>query len=232
MTPRGIWHRRIDETPVAVLDFETTGGLPGPDRVVEVCVVRAEPGRTPQVVFETLINPGRPMGCTFIHGITDADVADAPPFAAVAGDLVEALAGCVVAAYNVYFDIGFLRDELRRVGLSKVPPHLCLMYLRPLLNLGRRCRLGDACRAHGITFKQAHAAADDTLAAARLWELCRAAAARQQVATFRDLAELRRYKFAESFGHDLFDESLAAALGRSPVKRRAAAAVPGEFAWT
>lgn len=232
MTPRGIWHRRIDETPVAVLDFETTGGMPGPDRVVEVCVVRAETGRAPQVVFETLINPGRPMGCTFVHGITDADVADAPPFAAVAGDLVAVLAGCVVAAYNVYFDIGFLRDELRRVGLWKVPPHMCLMYLRPLLNLGRRCRLGEACRTHGIKLDRAHSAADDTLAAARLWELCRAAAARKEIATFRELAELRRYKFAESFGHELFDVNLAAALGRSPVKPRAPVAVQGAFAWT
>src|SRR5262245_14174544 len=60
----------IADTPVAVLDFETTGLRPGPDRVVEVAVVRIDPGQPPRVVLDTLVNPGRPMACTEIHGIS------------------------------------------------------------------------------------------------------------------------------------------------------------------
>ena len=60
----------------------------------------------------------------------------APTFAEISGDVVRAMADCVVAAYNVYFDIRFLSYELQAAGLGDVPPHLCLMYLRPLLGLG------------------------------------------------------------------------------------------------
>src|SRR5437899_8402986 len=95
----------IAETPVAVLDFETTGLSPGRDRVVEVAVVRVEPGQPPRLVLDTLVNPRRRMACTEIHGITDADVADAPEFAEIADDLQAAIGGCALAAYNVYFDL-------------------------------------------------------------------------------------------------------------------------------
>ena len=130
---RGVGPLLIGDTPLAVIDFETTGLTPGVDRVVEVAVARLEPGCEPQLVLDTLVNPQRRVAATEIHGITDEDVSDAPSFAEVAGDLVEALAGCVVTAYNVYFDISFLSHELKSAGLNHVPPHMCLMYFRPRL---------------------------------------------------------------------------------------------------
>jgi DNA polymerase-3 subunit epsilon len=92
---RGILSQRIVDTPIAVIDFETTGLTPGIDRVVEVSVVRIEPGQAPRVVYDTLINPNRPMAATFIHGISDADVARAPRFEEVVGDLLAATKDCV-----------------------------------------------------------------------------------------------------------------------------------------
>ncbi len=97
----GISTRRIDATPVAVIDFETTGLTPGLDRVVEVSVVRIEPGEAPRLVFDTLVNPERPMAATHVHGITEADVAGAPRFDEIAGDFLAAMQGCMIAAYNV-----------------------------------------------------------------------------------------------------------------------------------
>lgn len=47
MASAGITQNRLDQTPIAILDFETTGLTPGHDRVVEASVVRMEPGRTP-----------------------------------------------------------------------------------------------------------------------------------------------------------------------------------------
>ncbi|MFM7923727.1 MAG: exonuclease domain-containing protein [Planctomycetaceae bacterium] len=105
----GILGRVIAETPVAVLDFETTGLTPGGDRVVEVSVVRVDPGGgPPRLVLDSLVNPGRPMGATEVHGIRDADVRSAPRFHEISDELVRATAGCVVAAYNAYFDMRFL----------------------------------------------------------------------------------------------------------------------------
>jgi DNA polymerase-3 subunit epsilon len=199
---RGIQGRLIKETPIAVLDFETTGLSPGGDRVIEISVVRRDPGQRPRLVFDTLVNPGRRVAATHVHGIRDADVADAPAFGEIAGDLVEVLSGCVLSAYNVYFDIRFLEYELALAGVNRIPPHFCLMYLRPMLGLGDRCRLDAACACHGITLEAAryHSAAADTVASGELLELCLERIDLQGLRTFGDLARLRAsYKFLQSF---------------------------------
>ena len=198
----GIWDHAIADTPVAVIDFETTGLSAGLDRVVEATVVRVEPGQPPEIAFDSLVRPGRNVGATHIHGITDADVADAPTFAEVAGQFVRAIAGCVVAAYNVSFDLGFLQHELSLVGIQRMPPQLCLMYMRPLLNLGRVVNLGEACRQHRVPMNRAHSAAGDALASAQLWQRYHEAIQRRRLATFRDLANLKYYRFTTSFKYD------------------------------
>jgi DNA polymerase-3 subunit epsilon len=40
----GIMDRAVTDTPIAILDFETTGLNAGIDRVLEVSVVRIDPG--------------------------------------------------------------------------------------------------------------------------------------------------------------------------------------------
>lgn len=198
----GILDRSVLETPIAILDFETTGLTAGRDRVIEVSVARMEPGTRPTLVFDTLINPQRRVSATEIHGIRDEDVADAPEFEAVANDLIEALSGCVVAAYNVYFDMRFLDYELSRAGADDSPPHMCLMYLRPMLDLGSRCSLSEACNIHDVEHKPTHMAADDVLASARLMELYLDKMKQMGIRTFRELARLKNYKFLKSFNRD------------------------------
>jgi len=223
----GILDLSIDQTPFAVIDFETTGLSPGVDRVVEVSVVRVEPGRGPELVFDTMVNPRRPMAATEIHGITDEDVADAPCFEDIVREFVRAAAGCVVAAYNVYFDIRFLEFELRAAGIPLVPPHVCLMYMRPMLGIGRRCPLGDACQVHGIANPMAHAASADAMAAAELTELYLREFRRQGIRTFGDLRELKSYKFLDSFRLDPFQATILTGQGASPRLKSRAAQVVG-----
>jgi DNA polymerase-3 subunit epsilon len=199
-TDTGIWERPIAETPIAVIDFETTGLCAGPDRVVEVSVVRCEPGAEPRLVFDTLVHPQRPMDATFVHGLTDADVADAPKFEEIAGWLIDAVQDCVIASYNISFDMAFFRHELKQVGVKTQVAHLCLMYLRPMLGFGPRCNLGAACRAHVVPVRPHHTSATDSLAAAGLWQKYRQAMADRDIKTFRDLADLGMYRFVDSFG--------------------------------
>ena len=143
-TLTGVLHQVIKDTPITVLDFETTGLYPGYDRVVEVSVVRVDPGTPPRLVFDTLVNPDRRMAATEIHGIRDRHVVDAPRFEDVADELLCALSDSVVAAHNVYFDLRFLQFELGRLGLFRDVPHVCTMHTRPLLGL-KACSLNDAC---------------------------------------------------------------------------------------
>jgi len=58
-TACGINDRAISETPMAILDFETTGLVAGVDRVVEVSVLQLDPGKPPRVALDTLVNPMR-----------------------------------------------------------------------------------------------------------------------------------------------------------------------------
>jgi DNA polymerase-3 subunit epsilon len=213
---------KILETPLTVIDFETTGLDAGLDRVVEVCVARIDPGQPPRIVMDTLINPGRRVDATFIHGITDADVKYAPQFADIAGDLLHAISGSVVTAYNVYFDLKFLRDELQRCGLMQVPPHLCLMYLKPLLGLGMKCGLRQACQEFGVMHTGEHFAAIDVAASAQILEKYLEEIKRQEIQTFQDLARKKRYKFFESLKHDPC-ERMADHVGGIPHKARRAA---------
>jgi DNA polymerase III subunit epsilon len=216
----GLLPRLIADVPVAVIDFETTGMWAGKDRVVEVAVVRVEPGRDPELVLDTLVNPNRRVDCTFVHGITDRDVVDAPRFEHVVGQLLRAISGCVVAAYNVSFDLRFLESELDRVGVRHAFPHLCLMYLRPMLGLGKHCRLAAACWAHGIPLAQAHAAAPDSLAAAALWSVYRQEIAARNIRTFAELAAVKRYMFTGSFGCSPHSGKCPVGVVKVPLKGR------------
>lgn len=90
----------LSETPFAVLDVETTGFSPlNGDRIVEVAVVRVGPEAT--VEYFTLVNPMRDVGPTHVHGLSDADVAEAPMFNEIVGDLLEVLSGAVMVARPV-----------------------------------------------------------------------------------------------------------------------------------
>lgn len=77
-----------DSLPFAVVDVETTGFSPRlHDRLVEIAIVRIGPDGSPQDEYSTLINPLRDVGPTRIHGITAADLVEAPTF-------VEVMGGC------------------------------------------------------------------------------------------------------------------------------------------
>lgn len=208
----GIRGKRLDDTPFAVIDFETTGLRPGADRVVEVSIVRVDPRTENKLVLDTLVNPTRPMAATEVHGITADDVRDAPTFDEIAGAVSRAIAGCVVASYNVYFDMPFLQYELSRTGLESPLPHACVMWLRPLLGLGGRCCLRDACRQHGVSAGTSHAAADDALAAAGLLSFCLTAARNSGFTTFGDLSNRATYKFLTSFDDTPLTQDMAERL--------------------
>jgi DNA polymerase III subunit epsilon len=199
----GIFDLPIMDTPTAVIDFETTGLNAGIDRVVELSVIRREPDGRSEIVLDTLINPHRPMGATEIHGITDADVADAPAFEDIADSLVKAISGCVIAAYNVYFDMRFFEYEMTRAGRSLEPPHICLMYLRPMLGLGSRCSLGEACQSHNIPYSGSHIASDDAEAETQLMEFYLGVMQTKGIQSFRDLCHRGSYKFLQSFNKSI-----------------------------
>jgi hypothetical protein len=58
------------------------------------------------------LNPLRVGGPTHVHGITQEDVAQAPTFAEVVGDVLSRLAGVIFVGQNAGYDRDFLAAEL------------------------------------------------------------------------------------------------------------------------
>jgi len=106
------------DRPLVCFDLETTGTSIDRDRIVEIGLVRVEPDGSRRS-YRTLINPEMPIppGASKVHGITDADVRDAPVLAAVAREIVGLFEGADLAGFNsVNFDAPLLENELARVG--------------------------------------------------------------------------------------------------------------------
>ncbi|MGC8886311.1 MAG: 3'-5' exonuclease [Verrucomicrobiia bacterium] len=195
----GILNWNVEETPIAVIDVETTGLNSNFDRIVEISIVHINPNDNPKLVFDTLINPSRRVTATDIHGITDEDVVDAPKFEDVSGEIVNLLYNRVIASYNIYFDIKFICFELQRLGVNYIPPHLCLMHLRPMLGIGERLPLSEACKLYGLKSEGAHISACDAIISAKLWFCYLDYMRQKRIQRFADLANLKKYKFVESF---------------------------------
>lgn len=192
-----------EQTPYCVVDLETTGLSPGLDRVVELTAIRLDPGCEPQLVLDTLVHPERPMAATELHGISDQDVQGAPSFSKLAPELLEALSGAILVSYNVYFDLRFLTFEVERSGYEFDAPHMCAMYMRPLLGVGKRCPLRVACEESGVEHVGVHTSAGDAIATAELMQGYLQTLRSRGWTTFAEVARKRRYKFLKSWSSEL-----------------------------
>jgi DNA polymerase-3 subunit epsilon len=190
----------LDECAFAVVDVETTGVRSGyGDRITEIAVVVVH-GERREVVFETLVNPERPIprGICAITNITDEMVRHAPRFSEVTERLLSVLAGRVFVAHNARFDWNFVSAELRRSrDLTLDGTRFCTVRLaRRLVKGVRSCGLDNLCRFFGFQNGARHRAAGDALVTAEL--LCRLLAlAREEGArTLQDLMviEARRFR--------------------------------------
>jgi DNA polymerase-3 subunit epsilon len=101
------------------LDTETTGLSPeSGDRIIEIGCIELVNRRLTGRNKHFYLNPERPSSedALKIHGLTDEFLADKPIFAAVADELLDFVADAEIVIHNAAFDVGFLDQELRRMG--------------------------------------------------------------------------------------------------------------------
>jgi DNA polymerase-3 subunit epsilon len=184
----------LDEIAFAVVDVETTGMRAGAsDRITEIAVVVVHGGRR-EVVFDSLVNPGRPIppAICAITNITNAMVRYAPTFAEVADQVVAALAGRVFVAHNARFDWGFISAEVRRArDLALDGPRLCTVRLaRRLVRGVRSCGLDNLTQYFGFANPARHRAAGDALVTADLLDRLLRLAHEEGARTLQDLTAI------------------------------------------
>lgn len=106
------------DRPLVCFDLETTGTDVATDRIVQIAMVRVEPGGK-RTTLSTLVNPQRPIPpqATAVHGIKDEHVRSAPSFSQLRAEVEEFIGGADLAGYNlVKFDLPLLEAEVRREG--------------------------------------------------------------------------------------------------------------------
>ena len=109
------------------LDTETTGLNPGGgDRIIEIGCVEMLNRRLSGRNLHFYVNPQRTSheDAFKVHGLSDEFLADKPLFAAIAGQLLEYLAGAEVIIHNAEFDVGFLDTELERIAMPRIENHV------------------------------------------------------------------------------------------------------------
>ena len=107
------------DRPIVFFDIEATGINPRTDRLIDLAVVKYPVTGEPEQ-HHWRVNPERaiPPEAAAIHGIHDADVANCPPFRALAAHVATILEGCDLAGYNIiHFDIPMLEEEFRRSSI-------------------------------------------------------------------------------------------------------------------
>jgi DNA polymerase-3 subunit epsilon len=197
---------RLTDTPLdrliyVVFDSETTGLNPrAGDEIVQLAAVRIVNGRRVEgEVFDTLVNPGRPIppGSTAVHGITDAMVANAPPVAEVVRSFHKFAEGAVLIAHNAPFDMEFLRRLEGQLGLSFDMPVLDTVLLSAVVYGQHEVHSLDALTHRlGITIPEEarHTAIGDTIATADAFLKLVPALAGRGFRTFGEvLAEVRKH---------------------------------------
>ena len=184
----------LGELPVVSLDTETTGLDVKQDRLLSVAAVRLHGNRVfPAFTFDRLVNPGRriPPVSTSIHGITDAMVADAVDYRAIAEDLLGYCAERVWVGHNIGFDVAILRREARLAGLNWQDP-IALDTLRLFAALRPRAsdvELDAVAADLGVDVSGRHTALGDALMTAEVYRRMLPLLAEQGITTLGQALE-------------------------------------------
>ncbi|MEU1728485.1 DEAD/DEAH box helicase [Nonomuraea sp. NPDC005692] len=164
---------RIGSLPYAIVDLETTCLDTRKARIAEITVIRLHPDGSEDRTYSSLVNPGRSPGPTHIHGLAKEDLATAPHFSQIAGDVAAMLDGAIVVAHNVRYDSEVLSAEFARAGYA--PDNLMTLCT---LTLARRFgapgssrRLADCAADEGIDNGTAHQAESDARTCATLLQI-------------------------------------------------------------
>lgn len=162
-----------------VVDCETTGFSAEANRVLQLGAVIVSGDGQVHNEFDTIVCPESPSeyehDAEHIHGISAAQVQDGTPLHAALTQLHNFGAMHLFVAHNALFDIGFLRTEAQRVGLSHLYDPWLSRYL-DTVGTSRRLdpdstrshKLTELCTHYGISLTNAHNALADAHAAAQL----------------------------------------------------------------
>jgi DNA polymerase III epsilon subunit family exonuclease len=154
------------DRPFVVFDVETTSRDAGLGKLVEIAAVKVEGGQITDR-WSSLVNPGSEIVGRQLHGLTDADVKDAPAPADAARSFMQWAGDGMLVGHNIGFDIAFLEAAL---GDEKIGPgsYLDTLVLVKEAYPDADLKLSDLARFFGLETEPTHRAMPDAEATAQL----------------------------------------------------------------
>ncbi|MBE5966559.1 MAG: PolC-type DNA polymerase III, partial [Lachnospiraceae bacterium] len=158
-----------------VFDIETTGFSAMNDRIIEIGAVKVVGGEAVDT-FSTFVNPEVPIPYEIeqLTSIRDDMVMDAPKIEAVLPDFLAFCEGSGLVAHNASFDVGFIKKNAERMGISIDFTVIDTVGLsRILLPELSRFKLNTVAKALKVSLENHHRAVDDAGATAEIFiKLC------------------------------------------------------------
>ena len=159
--------RNVHEAEYVVFDIETTGLSVLNHKIIEIAAVRMKEGKEIDR-FTTFVNPHEkiPYQITQLTSITDEMVRDAPDIEPVIRQFAEFVGDAVLVAHNAQFDMGFIQEALKRIGMNPLTnPVLDTLELARMLHPTlKNHRLNTLTDLYKVPLEHHHRAIDDTLA--------------------------------------------------------------------
>ncbi|MFC5401976.1 PolC-type DNA polymerase III [Cohnella soli] len=157
----------LADAEYVVFDIETTGLSVTDNKIIELAGIKMvngqETGR-----YSTFINPHEPIPYNIqqLTNITDEMVQDAPELEPKLKEFVTFVGDAVLVAHNARFDIGFIQENLKRIGepLLQNPALDTLELARFLHPTMKNHRLNTLAALYKVSLENHHRAIDDTIA--------------------------------------------------------------------
>lgn len=174
--PNGYSFTMFEETKLAsllndyvVIDIETTG-IGGNARIVEIAAVKFC-GNNITDIFNTYVDPGIPIppSATAIHGIRDADVAEAPSIYEVMPIFCKFIGRSDIVGHNVRFDLDFLIRNGLNIDLQGRRIFDTLALSRKYVKEAPNHKLETMIHWFNIETDKRHRAKDDSIATGQLF---------------------------------------------------------------
>ncbi|MCC5909839.1 MAG: PolC-type DNA polymerase III [Clostridiaceae bacterium] len=159
------YHYSLDDEYI-IFDIETTGLSNINDKITEIGAVKIKNGQKIDT-FSSLVNPHRPIPAKIIEltGITDDMVKDAPSIEEVLPEFLSFIGESCIVAHNADFDVGFIRENAKRLGCKLDNPIVDTLKLsRVLLSHLKRHKLNTIAKELKVSLENHHRAVDDAKA--------------------------------------------------------------------
>jgi len=153
----------LKDTTFVVFDIETTGFSPLRNKIIEIGAVKVQNG----VIidrFSEFINPKVPIPYRIekLTSISDDMVMNAPTRDIIVPQFVEFCKGCVLVGHNVGFDISFINQNCKELGIDVDYTTVDTLGLsRTFFPLQAKHTLDATAKTLGVVLEHHHRAVDD-----------------------------------------------------------------------